>query len=247
MINIMICDDCLETRNIIVNVINDFYNNINFKEFNIVSFDNSYDSIAYVKNNTDKKNIYLLDIDLNEEKNGLILGQEIRKLDNYFGEMIFITNYSDMGFKVFEYKLRVLNFIDKNYNLKNKLQESLLIATNILNKKANAPNPKTLQIKIESQIYNVLFTDINYIETIKNSRKVILYTSNSRLEFYDTLKNLSSLLDDNFIQIHRTTIVNKNYIKSVYKNYANPYVILKDDVKCMLSRTGLKEVMKYWT
>ena len=149
--------------------------------------------------------------------------------------------------KVFEYKLRVLNFIDKNYNLKNKLQESLLIATNILNKKANAPNPKTLQIKIESQIYNVLFADINYIETIKNSRKVILYTSNSRLEFYDTLKNLSSLLDDNFIQIHRTTIVNKNYIKSVYKNYANPYVILKDDVKCMLSRSGLKEVMKYWT
>ncbi|BDR71713.1 accessory gene regulator protein A [Clostridium tetani] len=30
------------------------------------------------------------------------------------------------------------------------------------------------------------------------------------------------------------------------KNYNNPYVILKDDVKCILSRSGLKNVMKYW-
>ncbi|WP_027624636.1 LytR/AlgR family response regulator transcription factor [Clostridium lundense] len=246
MINIMICDDCLEIRNAISNIINDFYKNINFKEFNIVSFDNSDDSIDYVKKNTNKKNIYLLDIDLNEDKNGLMLGQEIRKLDNYLGEMIFVTNYSHMGFKVFQYKLRVLDFIDKNCNFEKKLRESILIATNILNKKESGQAEKRLQVKVESQIYNVLFKDINYIETIKNSRKVVLYTSNSRLEFYDTLKNLSSLLDDNFIQIHRTTIVNKNYIKNVCKNYNNPCVILKDGAKCMMSRSGLKEVMKHW-
>ncbi|BDR85826.1 LytR/AlgR family response regulator transcription factor [Clostridium tetani] len=127
---------------------------------------------------------------------------------------------------VFQYKLRALDFIDKNYNLKKQLKESLLIATNILNKKENEQEEKKLQVKVQSQIYNVLFKDINYIETIKNTRKVVLYTSNSTLEFYDTLKNLSSLLDDNFIQIHRTTIINKNYIKNVCKNYNNPYVIL---------------------
>lgn len=246
MINIIICDDCLEIRNIISNVVNDFYNEINFKEFNIVNFDNSHDIIAYIKKNNKNKNIYLLDIDLKEEKNGLILAKELRKLDNYSGEMIFITNYPHMGFKVFQYKLKALDFIDKNYNFKKQLKESLLIATNIFNKKENEQEEKKLQVKVQSQIYNVLFKDINYIETIKNSRKVVLYTSNSRLEFYDTLKNLSSLLDDNFIQIHRTTIINKNYIKNVCKNYNNPYVILKDGVKCILSRSGLKDVMKYW-
>ncbi|PRR77432.1 Accessory protein regulator protein A [Clostridium liquoris] len=246
MINIMICDDCLEIRNIITNVINDFYKEINFKEFNIVSFDNFHDSIDYVRKNNNEKNIYLLDIDLNEEKNGLILGQEIRELDNYLGEMIFITNYSHMGFKVFQYKLKVLDFIDKNYNFQKQLRESILIATKILSKKENGHAEKKLQIKVGSQIYNVLFKDIYYIETIKSSRKVVLYTSNSRLEFYDTLKNLSSLLDDRFIQIHRTIIVNKNYIENVCKDYNNPYVVLKDGVKCMISKDRLKEVMKNW-
>ncbi|AAO35225.1 LytTR family transcriptional regulator [Clostridium tetani] len=105
---------------------------------------------------------------------------------------------------------------------------------------------RSYKLKYNHRYIIVLFKDINYIETIKNNRKVVLCTSNSRLEFYDILKNLSSLLDDNFIQIHRTTIINKNYIKNVCKNYNNPYVILKDDVKCILSRSGLKNVMKYW-
>lgn len=64
MINIIICDDCLQIRNIISNVVNDFYNEINFKEFNIVNFDNSHDIIAYIKKNNNNKNIYLLLITL---------------------------------------------------------------------------------------------------------------------------------------------------------------------------------------
>ncbi|UVE39486.1 hypothetical protein KTC92_09490 [Clostridium sp. CM027] len=89
----------------------------------------------------------LLDINLNEERNGLSLGGEIRKLDDYKNEMIFVTNHIQMAFKVFQYKLRVLEFIDKNYNIDKQLKESILIATKILNKNKEEIEEKSLQIK----------------------------------------------------------------------------------------------------
>ena len=243
MINILICDDCPKTVNLLKNIVVKTYEEeMNFKYFNVLTFNNSADVISYVKNNVGK-NIYILDIDLNEEKNGLRLGREIRKLDEYSGEMIFVTNHVELSFEVFQYKLRVVTFINKSLNLKNQLKESLLIATQILNKEKDE-EPKKLRIKIGTEIFNIMFQDIIYIETIKNSRKVILYSTNTMVEFYSTLKELMNSLDNNFIQTHKSNIVNKKYIKSVCKNSNNPYVEMFTGDRCPISRTGLKEVSK---
>jgi two-component system response regulator AgrA len=240
MIHVLIYDDSITTSHKIENIIRKTYEQANFKNFNIQIFNKSYDILSYVKEN-DTKNIYILDIELNEEKNGLVIGREIRKLDKYLGEMIFVTNHLELSFKVFQYKLRALNFIDKNFQIKSQLKESILIATQILSEKKNNLEKK-LEIKVGSQIFNIPFSDIVYIETIKGSRKVSLCSINTLIEFYSTLKELKVLLDDNFLQIHKTTIVNKKYIKSICKNHMNHYVELTTGTICMLSRTGLKEV-----
>ncbi|KEH84870.1 response regulator, partial [Clostridium novyi A str. BKT29909] len=177
--------------------------------------------------------------------NGLLLGREIRKLDNYTGEMIYITNHSELGFKVFQYKLRILQFIDKNYNLSKDLQDSLITATKILQKNTPTSAEKTLKIKSGFQIFNIPFKDIICIETIKNSKKVQLSTNKNIIQFYTTLKELKSKLDDNFIQIHKTTIVNKDCIVSVNKSQDNSFVKLTNDILCPLSRNGIKEVNKH--
>ena len=104
MINIIICDDCPNTLEMIKHIVEQFYNEISFKNFNIKTFSNSEDTITYTKNNYDKKKIYILDIDLNEERNGLLLGREIRKLDDYKSEIIFVTNHIQMAFKVLDRK-----------------------------------------------------------------------------------------------------------------------------------------------
>lgn len=241
MTHILICDDCPKTVNLLKNIVVKTYEEeMNFKDFAVLTFNNSTDVISYVKNNVEN-NIYILDIDLNEEKNGLTLGREIRKLDKYSGEMIFVTNHVELSFKVFQYKLRVITFINKSLDLENQLKESLLIATQILNKEKNE-EPKKLVIKIGAEMFNIQLKDIIYIETIKNSRKVTLHSTNTIVEFYSTLKELINSLDNNFIQTHKTNIVNKKYIKSVCKNSNNPYVEMVTGDRCPISRTGLKEV-----
>lgn len=247
MIDIFICDDSIETLNIISTTINNFYTKNNFKSFKIFTFNNSNDLIQSIKNNTNPKKIYILDIDLNEKVNGLLLGREIRKLDNYSGEMIYITNHSELGFKVFQYKLRILQFIDKTCNFRKELEDSILTATNILNKPKNIDKEKTLKIKSGFEIFNVPLKDIICIETIKNSKKVQLSTSKNIFQFYITLKELKNELDDNFIQVHKTTIVNKNFIISINKSQGDSFVKLKNDIFCPLSRNGIKEVNKHWT
>ena len=247
MVNIIICDDCLNTLEIIKNIVEYSYNEISFKQFNIKTFNNSEDTITYTKNNYDEKKIYILDIDLNEERNGLLLGREIRKLDDYKSEIIFVTNHIQMAFKVFQYKLRVLEFIDKNYNLDKQLKESILIATEILTKNSEKIEEKSLQIKFGTQIFNIQLKDIICFETIKSTKKILLYKANNRLEFYGTLKELKNSLDYNFIQVHKTTIVNKNFIRSINKEPGNPYLELDNDIQCLISKSGLKEVIKRWT
>ncbi|MBU3129929.1 LytTR family DNA-binding domain-containing protein [Clostridium tagluense] len=243
MINILICDDCSKTLQLIKNiVIKTYEEEMNFKDFNVLTFINSADLISYVTNSFEK-NIYILDIDLNEEKNGLKLGREIRKLDQYSGEMIFVTNHVELSFKVFQYKLRVVTFINKSLDLESQLKESLLVATEILNKQKDEKQKKLI-IKIGTEIFKIPSQEIIYIETIKNSRKVILYSTHTMVEFYSTLKELMNSLDDNFIQIHKTSIVNKKYIKNVCKNSNNPYVEMTTGAICSISRTGLKEVSK---
>ena len=78
MIDIIICDDCPNALEIIKNIVEKFYYENRFKQFNIKKFNNSEDTISYTKNNYDKKKIYILDIDLNEEKNGLLLGDQLQ-------------------------------------------------------------------------------------------------------------------------------------------------------------------------
>lgn len=246
MINVFICDDNIETLKIINKIVNEFYQKINFKSFQISTFNNSKDVLDAIKNTPNQKRIYILDIDLNEKMNGLLLGREIRKLDNYSGEMIYITNHSELGFKVFQYKLRILQFIDKSYNLSNDLNDSLITATKILNKSNKKDNEKTLKIKSGFQIFNIPFKDIICIETIKNSKKVQISTNKNIIQFYTTLKELKDKLDDNFIQVHKTSIVNKNFIISVNKSQENPFVKLTNNILCPLSRNGIKEVNKHW-
>lgn len=246
MIDIFICDDNIETLKLITKVVNECYKKLNFKSFKVSIFNNSKDVLNAVSNNKNTKCIYILDIDLNEKMNGLLLGREIRKLDNYTGEMIYITNHSELGFKVFQYKLRILQFIDKNYNLSKDLQDSLVTATKILQNNMPISTEKTLKIKSGFQIFNIPFKDIICIETIKNSKKVQLSTNKNIIQFYTTLKELKTKLDDTFIQVHKTAIVNKDFIVSVNKSQDNSFVKLTNDILCPLSRNGIKEVNKHW-
>ena len=68
MINVLICDDYRRTLEILMTMVTKFYQNIDFKAFKILTFDNSTKTLSYIRDNRDNKFIYILDIDLGEKK-----------------------------------------------------------------------------------------------------------------------------------------------------------------------------------
>lgn len=241
MYNIIICDDNVKMGAKLKEIVIEFFKENNINEFNIFNFQDYLNTIECVKEKENEKNIYILDVELNEEKNGLMLGMEIRKIDKYSGVMIYITSHVELSQKVFEYKLQVLEFIDKNTDICQNLKKCLNIASKTILCK-NENGGEVLEVKCGFQIFKVLTEDIIYIETIKNSRKIALYTDKDRIEFYSSLKEIKNRLGDNFVQVHKTTLANKNCIKKVNKEKGNLYIEFINEYRCIISRQGVKEI-----
>jgi two-component system response regulator AgrA len=56
--------------------------------------------------------LYILDVNLQHEENGIILATEIKKLDA-FGKFIFISAYPQLMQSVFTYRIEALGYILK--------------------------------------------------------------------------------------------------------------------------------------
>jgi two-component system response regulator AgrA len=115
-LNIVICEDKQQNIKEISRIVKTFFEDKGL-EFSINAFNNFEEAIDYIKSlHSYEDCLYILDIDLKQDKNGLMLGREIRNLDEYKGEMIYVTAYVHQMYSVFKYKLKILDFIDKGYN-----------------------------------------------------------------------------------------------------------------------------------
>lgn len=76
--------------------------------------------------------------------------------------------------------------------------------------------PLVLQLKSNKRIYNINENDVIHIEGLGNYVKYYLKDDSSIL-VYGSLKQTLKSLSNNFIRIHKSHIINKNYIKS-YSN-----------------------------
>jgi len=74
-----------------------------------------------------------------------------------------------------------------------------------------------ISLKAEHRIHKVHFDNILYIEGLKEY--VIFYLKKeNRIITLESLKRLEVVLPDNFMRIHRSHIINKNEVKSLYGN-----------------------------
>ena len=74
-----------------------------------------------------ENNVYVLDTKFEGNINGFILAKEIRNFD-IEGYIIFLTRYIELVMITFDYKLRILDYINKDDNIKvrNRLEECLI-------------------------------------------------------------------------------------------------------------------------
>ncbi len=240
MLKVVIIDDEAPARNFISSIIES-----NFKELNISGFgvdvQSGLDAI-----NTYEPDIVFLDVDM-PDGTGFNLLQKLPKVDF---KLIFITAHSKYAiqaikFSALDYFLKPIDIVDFTESLSQiissiKKEEQELALSAFMNNMEDAKNKK-LVLNTADNIFVVNISDIircfsegNYTTFfIKNRPKIVISK---------TLKEYESLLSDyNFIRIHRSHLVNINFIQKYSKNKSVLY--MKDNSQCPVSYRKKDELL----
>ena len=232
MIDVYICEDIKEQRDIIAHYVKAA---ILIQEYDMklrISTDNPEELIEQLKK-SENTGLYFLDIDLKASKNGLMLAKEIREYDPR-GFIVFITSHSEMSFITFQYKVEALDFIlkDDPHQLQHRICECI---ENVNRKymKISRGGGKTITITRGGRKLTLSYDDIMFFETSVNEHKLVVHTKNKSMEFFGKMKDIEDEVGTDFIRCHRAYLVNKNNVKEVL--YADKVIIMKNEAECPIS------------
>ena len=237
MLDIFVCEDNAAQRRTVVNIIQ---NTVLIEELDMQLTLDTGDPYMLLEKIRISQNtgIYFLDIDLNSSMNGMKLAQQIRLYDPR-GFIIFITAHSELSYMTFQYRVEAMDFVlkDNPAEAKVKLRECLLSAMERHTLQTNKTH-KVYTLEAGGRKISVDYEDILFFETSSNIHKVILHTKDRQIEFPNTLKELTGVLDSNFVRCHRAFLVNKNNIKEV--DTKNRIIHFANGETCLMSTRMMK-------
>ena len=173
-------------------------------------------------NKNDERKIYILDIELENSKSGIEIASMIRETD-WDSEIIFITNHDKMFETAHRNVFEVFDFIEKYHELEKRLANDIkIILTKNIDKKIFSYKGRNMDL----QLY---LHSIRYIYRDKEDRKVVIVTDSSSFYINLGVKEILSMLDERFKMVHRSCIVNTDFVESY--DWNNSVVILKDGTK----------------
>ena len=178
-----------------------------------------------------------MDIELEHSISGLEIAKKIREKD-WDSEIIFVTTHDKMFESVHRSILEVFDFIEKFQNFDERLKKDLKV---IYEKKFDKKLLKLTGRNVNVEIY---MKNILYITRDKEDRKVVIHTENEvEFKIGMTLTEILNMLDNRFVQTHKSCIVNKE--KVVELNYSQGYFVLetgeKVDLLSKKYRKGLED------
>ena len=211
MLNIAFCDDDRQFLSIIVPKTESVFRHYR-TDVQSFTFDNGDDLILSFSKYEPYYDVIFLDIDL-PSKNGKEITRELRILDKRF-KLVFITAYPQEALNTFQYD--VIGFLPKSL-----IQERISGVIKQVVDRIKEDNPKMQIFRVKKNTddgimeIKVPLDDIMYFECL--NREVYLYTKRETFtlhhcQFSDIIQKYSSL---GFVDIHRTCIVNLEYIFSV--------------------------------
>jgi DNA-binding LytR/AlgR family response regulator len=161
--------------------------------------------------------IAILDIHLSGRRNGIDVAKKIKEEYNF--PFIFLTSFSDTETVTEAKKYEPSAFLVKPFS-KEELFTSIEIAISNFSSNMNSPSEENLIIKeslfvkekgvfIKLNFDDILFikSDHVYLElTMKDTRKLLIRGS---------LNDVITKLNDNFLRVHRSYIVNTHYLDQI--------------------------------
>lgn len=194
--------------------------------FKVIEVANSLEeAIAIGRKN--KFDVCFLDIQLGKDS-----GFELLQYLNSSTRIIFVTAYSEFAIKAlrasaFDYILKPISVEEFKACV-----ERFLDSPPVAEKKK-----KHLRVRDQGETIPVSFDQIEYIRA-RGSYSEVKLISNTSYITSKTLKSILTELDENFIRIHKSFIVNRHYIQAFQTN--NLTTTLHS---CLpLSRNGSKEL-----
>lgn len=167
-------------------------------------------------------NVLFLDIDLKSKVSGLDLANMVRKRDkNVY--IIFTTGHLEYGLMAYKYK--TFDYLPKPITSE-RLEETLTrLFEDVSGSEADF-------VRLDNNKTIIKQNSIQYIQ--KDGMKVIFHTDTRDYETYSSFKRILPQLPNQFIQCHKSYIVNMQKITDI--NVTNNTIFLNnnEDTKCFI-------------
>ncbi len=234
MINFIICDDKVEILSSVKEIIAKVMMKNNYA-YKIHSF-TEYDQEFYkVMNQRLSNKIYILDIET-KHSSGIDVARKIR-IKDVNSVIIFLTSHDELGSVLLRDEIMFLTFINKLDNYKKRLASAIRKSVQVIGKS------KILRFEHHGAIFTIPEKDILYITRDAVERKIIIVTDTTEFKLSKSLNEMLNLLSNDFVQSHKSCIINKSRINMVDKR--NKCIIFDTGVKLeFLSRKYIEGVIK---
>lgn len=174
-----------------------------------------------VKERGDAQAVFFIDVELRGySMNGFELARKLKRLkEEYY--FVYLTSHEELAYKVFEYELGVLDYIVKSPRifLEDGISDSLKARLDSIfgkvEKLSGKENKETLVFECGSRLVEIVMSDIIYIQAVKGKHQVEVYTRCQMMNIRQSLKNIYEKLNDDFIYINKSCIVQKNMIREI--------------------------------
>ncbi|MCI8347194.1 MAG: hypothetical protein HFJ12_04530 [Bacilli bacterium] len=236
MINFIVCEDEKvlrgETKNIIDGLMMNYDIDYKINEFD--GYNTKFEEI--VKKDMGFK-IYLLDIKT-KKGSGIDAARIIREqYDDWNSVIILITSYSEYKYEALCSRLFLLDYINKLDNCHKKIKEDLVIAMKHYDNRYNV-----LSYEYNHTCYKIEYRQMIYIEKEPDSKRCIIKTTEGRQTIPGTLNQIYDKLDNRFLKVHKSMVVNLDHIKK-YEIGKNKVTFKNGDHTHLISRNMKKELI----
>ena len=217
MIKVFICEDMDVERSSLRKIIE---NVILIEEYDMkieIETANPHEILEYMNESDDIKTtgLYFLDVELGSDISGIELASKIREYDP-IGFIVIVTSHSETMPLVFKLKVEPLDFINKSdfLNIRDSIESCVRLAHERYVEKSKERH-RAFSFKHDGRIRVVRLNEIISIETStnRNIHKLSLSTTNGNYEFRGYLKDITPRLNESFIRLHQSYVINKVHVK----------------------------------
>lgn len=153
--------------------------------------------------------------------------------------IIMTTAYPDYAVSSFELET-IVDYLVKPFSF-DRFLKAINKAKERVDKFINPSeenNQETLFLNVDKTLHKIVLANILYIESDRNY--VTIITKDKKLSYIDSLKNWNvKLSEENFIQVHKSFIINRNYVDKIAGNE-----IYVQGNRIPIGRTYKQELMK---